>query len=207
MKTDARCADRGGGAVLALSWLRRSMRRASCARPTSTSSRGFRPSIRPSRRGSIPISPAATSVTSIDRPHVSRPPTMHAVPSRGNPTRRCPMRAIRRTSIRPATAPIAAATANAVDRPSPAMAARQDGAAKKGNGGRATTRRRPRAQPAQRSQRARGRDRRRADRGAGRGTGAAPWPDAVESQNFPLIGATIGLFRITDRRPADDRAP
>ena len=25
----------------------------------------------------------------------------------------------------------------------------------------------------------------------------------VESQNFPLIGATIGLFRITDRRPAD----
>src|SRR5258705_4245766 len=25
----------------------------------------------------------------------------------------------------------------------------------------------------------------------------------VESQNFPLIGATIGLFRITDNRPAD----
>jgi hypothetical protein len=25
----------------------------------------------------------------------------------------------------------------------------------------------------------------------------------VESQNFPLIGATIGLFRITDRRPVD----
>ncbi len=25
----------------------------------------------------------------------------------------------------------------------------------------------------------------------------------IESQNFPLIGATVGLFRITDRRPAD----
>jgi hypothetical protein len=25
----------------------------------------------------------------------------------------------------------------------------------------------------------------------------------IESQNFPLIGATIGLFRITDKRPAD----
>jgi len=25
----------------------------------------------------------------------------------------------------------------------------------------------------------------------------------IESQNFPLIGATIGLFRITDNRPAD----
>jgi hypothetical protein len=25
----------------------------------------------------------------------------------------------------------------------------------------------------------------------------------IESQNFPLIGATIGLFRITGNRPAD----
>jgi subtilisin family serine protease len=29
----------------------------------------------------------------------------------------------------------------------------------------------------------------------------------VESQNFPLIGATIGLFRITDNRPADIVGP
>jgi subtilisin family serine protease len=29
----------------------------------------------------------------------------------------------------------------------------------------------------------------------------------VESQNFPLVGATIGLFRITDNRPADIVGP
>ena len=116
------------------------------------------------------------------------------------------MRAFRRTSLRPATTPIAAATANALTRPvvsGDGGGGKKGGSAKKGNGGArdnaAQTAVNLQAVPNELVAEIDGALTDRQVEELARRHGLT----RLEARNFPLLGATIGLFRITDRRPAD----
>ena len=117
------------------------------------------------------------------------------------------MRTIRRTSLRPAATPIAAATANALTALlslEMAAARKKGGSAKKGNGGArdnaaAQTAVNLQAVPNELVAEIDGALTDRQVEELARRHGLT----RLEARNFPLLGATIGLFRITDRRPAD----
>ena len=185
------------------------MRKASCARRTSTSTRGSRRSIRPSRRASIRTLPVEVPSASTPSPSRVRRRRMSgfrrcASIGRSASARACRMRAIRRTSIRSAKPPIAARDGECFDRPFKLSASGGSGA------GHQKRRQRPKQQLGGRHHRSA----HASNEFVAEIDGAMSLADAdalarrhglerVASQNFPLIDATIGLFRITDGRPPD----
>ena len=149
------------------------------------------------------VDPTRTRAPTRSRPSAGRRPTPRRI-RRGLRTRRCPIARSRRTCIRPATTGLpstAMANARAAGHVGQATAAAP--VAAKGQAGHAPQCRRPRSICAH-----------VANEIVAEIDGALSDAQAdelarrhglarLQSQNFPLIGATIGLFRITDRRSVE----